>query len=568
MKRITRTLIVIVCAAAFHAEAQTNLDELKRQLSEAELALGKSRLMLPDCSAGPAAELATYAEGEAKKLGLKTIAIQPVEGTEKVALDNGHQSPVRLSRIDITGRGSFEDVDHLLRRIAMQRLVRLLDFETLSISAAAGATVTLNARVSVACWSEPPPPPPLEERESDLLTPLYRQRLDIVRSALDAVRRVDARSQPNAPLDALAALDKDWKNRAAALTEFHWNHGVATLRGVVIGAQARAQLDASLKNAGFDAGHAALSAAGDCHAFTVTAPVIPDDSRPHDLAFDLFDERAAALCDSQSTQPPVAVSGKGNGKLTLHLRDADVADLFYVLNAISPQDAFVVEPGVKGRVNIDLENVTAAEALAAIAKSGAAFVGPGPLHRVCRIACTAPTATSKKYSGELITLTVRDADILDILRVLEEISGLKVSVSRTLDGHIGVFAQDMQWDRVFDGIVSAFHLTYTIEGNHFILGHGTPISLANAAKAHSVSYRRPWTSLRDFEKVGTDDIHLAALVSNGDTWSAYAYVPGSARTFRPIDVGGKLFDASVTAIGPAGVTFKTGDGREIVLPLP
>ena len=319
---------------------------------------------------------------------------------------------------------------------------------------------------------------------------------------------------------------------------------------------------------GFDAGHATISAADDCHAFTATARVIPDETRPHDLAFDLFDERASTLCGSKPTQPPVAITGQGTGKLTLHLRDASVADFFFVLNAISPHDAFIIEPGVKGRVSVDLDNVTAAEALMTVRKSGAAFVGPGPLHRVCRAECGAPTATSKKYDGEPITINVRDADVIDILRTLEEVTGLKISAPRTLDGRIGILAEDMSWDRIFAGIVSAFRLTYTIEGHHVTLGSGTAISLANVAKARSTSYRRPWASLRDFAKVGADDIHLAALASSGDMWTAYAYVPGSSRTLLPLEIGRKLFDASVTSVGPTGVTLKTSDGRAIVLPLP
>lgn len=559
MRSVTRTLIALVCAAALHAEAQT-LDEIKKQLSDAELALFKSRITLPDCSAAPATELTAYIQNAAKRFHLKSLTIQPAA--------IGQESPVRLDRIDLTGQGPFDDVDELLRRIAMQRLARILDFETMSIAAADGGTVTLNARIVVGCWSEPPAPPRPEVHGGDLITAMYRQRLDTVRSWLSAVTKADERFQPEAVLNSLGALDKDWQNRAAVLTEFQLNQGTATLRGVVIGAQARAELDSSLKNAGFDAGHVITAAAGDCHAFTATAHVVPDESRPHDLAFRLFDERASALCNAKPAQPPVAISGHGTGTLTLHLRDAEVADFFFVLNSISPHDAFIIEPGVKGRVNADLENVTAAEALAEVKKSGAAFVGPGPLHRVCPAACGAPTASSKKYDGAPISLSVRDAEVLDILRVFEKITGIAISVPRTLDGRIGVFAQDEPWDRVFEGIVSAFHLTYTLKGDRIIIGHGDTISVARAAEAHVSDDRRPWATLRDFERVGADDIHLAALAGTGDTWNAYAHLPGSPRTLVPLEPGRKLFDATVTAIGPTGVTLKTSGGRTTVLSLP
>jgi len=566
MKFVTRALIVIVCAVALHAKAQT-IDELRKQVQEAEMSLS-TRMMLPDCSAAPAAELVAYIDRAAKKIGLTTFSAQALEGTEDVALDNGNESPVRLARLDVTGRGSLEDADQLLRRIALQRVARFLDFETISIAASPGGMVTFNVRVAAGCWSEPPPPPPLDQRAGDLIMQSYRRRLEYLRGTSATIAKLDARFQPDAVLDALAALDKDWKTRAAALTEFRWEHGIATLNGVVLGAQARAELDASLKNAGFDGGHARTTPAGDCTAFTAAARVVPDASRPHGLAFDLFDERAAALCDSKSAQHPVAITGKGSGNLTLHLRNAGVADFFLALNAISPQEAFIIEPDVKGRVSVDLENVTPEEALAAVKKSGAAFIGPGPLHRVCRAACGPPTATSKSYDGEPITMTLRDADVIDILRTFAEITGLTISVPRTLNGRIGIMANDMPWDRIFHGIASAFHQTYRIDGQHVIFGTGAAISLDEAAKTHAAAYRRPWAEIRDVEKVGSDDIHLAALAANGDHWTAYFYAPGSSRTILPLVFGQKLFDATVTAVSTNGVTLRTLDGRTIVLPLP
>src|SRR5689334_14059561 len=98
MNAVTRALIVLVCAAAFNVEAQTKLDELKKQHYDTELAVEKSGYRVPDCSAAPDAELTTYIQGAAKRLGLATIAIQPA-GT-------GHESPVRIDRIDLSGRGA------------------------------------------------------------------------------------------------------------------------------------------------------------------------------------------------------------------------------------------------------------------------------------------------------------------------------------------------------------------------------------------------------------------------------------------------------------------------------
>jgi hypothetical protein len=153
MKRITRALIVIVCAAAPYAAAQTTFADLRKQVTESEVAVMERRLAIPDCSAAPAAELVTFIQSRAAKFGVKSLKVQPIEASEKFA------PSLQLNRIDITGRGAFADIDQLLDRIALQRLARVLDFETLTIAASDGGTVILNARVSIACWSEEPPTP-------------------------------------------------------------------------------------------------------------------------------------------------------------------------------------------------------------------------------------------------------------------------------------------------------------------------------------------------------------------------------------------------------------------------
>jgi hypothetical protein len=394
---------------------------------------------------------------------------------------------------------------------------------------------------------------------------MYRAKLDTLRAELAAISKLDTRLQPHAALDVLSALDADWKERAAALTEFRLANGVVTLRGVTLGTQARTGLEASLRKSGLDRSHIERSKLGDCQAFVASGRVQATTNDSHSLAFDLFDERAATLCSANASLTQTAISSHGTGNLTLHLRDINIADLFYVLNAISPSDGFIVEPDLKGRVIADLENVTVAEALEAMRKSGAAFIGPGPLHRVCRTDCGAPSATSDKYAGEPISLTLRDADVIDILRTFEQITGLTISVPRELTGRISIFAQDTPWDRLFDGIVSAFHLTYAIEKTHVTIGRGA-ISTSDAAKAHGSAYRRRWSEIRDVYRVASDDLHLAAIAGADGKWTAYAYAPGSSRTLLPLKPGGKLLDGTITAISATGVTMISG--KTVGLPIP
>src|SRR5205823_5277660 len=86
------------------------------------------------------------------------------------------------------------------------------------------------------------------------------------------------------------------------------------------------------------------------------------------------DERTSALCRANTNPAPLVLANRGTGTLTLRLRDVDVAEIFHALNAISPNDGFIVEPGVNGRVTVDFDRVTIAEALAEARKSA---VGSG-----------------------------------------------------------------------------------------------------------------------------------------------------------------------------------------------
>lgn len=588
---VVMTIAPYAAAQKTDAELRNEQELLRKELSEAELALRNTRSSyLLECSDD---SLRTgfehFIQTQAKNLDMKALDLNRVEGSEPVPFIDGRPSLLQLRRLAMHGQGSFYDVQLLLHRIALMRDTRALDFETLNVKVETGGTVSFAAGIVDVCWADDPqtkltnaphPALPTGLTPGELEVTTDRARLQKVRSANEAWRKFGARFQPMRLIDALAALDEDWGDPAVLLTELRFTAPVLTLRGATGNASARAVVDESLHKAAFDEARIDWSPAGDCRAFTATVRLkegkaeakLPATKEP---ANEIFDERLPSLCSSKARSAATAVTAHGSGTLTLHLRDVDVVDVFGVLNDLQPAAGFVVEPAVTARVNVDIEGATLDETFAALRAAGVAFVGPGPLHRVCNADCGTPTSPKqeKSYDGTPINLTVKDAEITDLLHTFEVMLGpFEIYAPQDLHATISLFVHDMPWDRVFDGIVSSVRLTYVIENRHVYVGREPDVRKAGhpgtiRAASGSAPGRRRWWSRLDAATFGVDDVRLAALVRTNGPWKAYVHVPGSPTSLLALDAGAVLFDGRVESVERNGVTLRTTAGREVVLSL-
>jgi type IV pilus assembly protein PilQ len=75
------------------------------------------------------------------------------------------------------------------------------------------------------------------------------------------------------------------------------------------------------------------------------------------------------------------------------------------------------------------------------------------------------TSNERRYLGEPMTITVKDADIKDILRSFAEISGLNVVVQPGVSGRVTVELKDVPWDQALEQILKINSLGYQLEGN-------------------------------------------------------------------------------------------------------
>ena len=80
----------------------------------------------------------------------------------------------------------------------------------------------------------------------------------------------------------------------------------------------------------------------------------------------------------------------------------------------------------------------------------------------------APAASSAppaKYSGEPISVNLKDVDLRDFFRLIHEISGLNVVVDPGVKGNLTIVLDDVPWDQALDIVLKNNDLDKQLDGN-------------------------------------------------------------------------------------------------------
>ena len=70
-----------------------------------------------------------------------------------------------------------------------------------------------------------------------------------------------------------------------------------------------------------------------------------------------------------------------------------------------------------------------------------------------------------KYTGEPISLNLKDVDLKDFFRLIHEISGLNIIVDPNVTGNVTLVLDAVPWDQALDIVLKNSHLGRTLEGN-------------------------------------------------------------------------------------------------------
>jgi type IV pilus assembly protein PilQ len=92
------------------------------------------------------------------------------------------------------------------------------------------------------------------------------------------------------------------------------------------------------------------------------------------------------------------------------------------------------------------------------------------------------TPGERVYTGEPISLNLKDADLKDVLRTFAELTGLNIAVDPGVTGSVTVDFVDVPWDQALDIILRQNNLSYVLEGN--VMRVGTLSRLSEEATAN------------------------------------------------------------------------------------
>ncbi len=76
-----------------------------------------------------------------------------------------------------------------------------------------------------------------------------------------------------------------------------------------------------------------------------------------------------------------------------------------------------------------------------------------------------PTSVGPKYTGEPISVNLKDVDLKDFFRLIHEISGLNVVLDPNVHGTLTVVLDDVPWDQALDIVLKNNDLARELEGN-------------------------------------------------------------------------------------------------------
>lgn len=104
-----------------------------------------------------------------------------------------------------------------------------------------------------------------------------------------------------------------------------------------------------------------------------------------------------------------------------------------------------------------------------------------------------PQAASSKYTGEPISVNLKDVDLRDFFRLIHEISGLNVVLDPAVKGSLTIVLDEVPWDQALDIVLQNNGLDKQLNGN--VLRIATHDTLKKEAE-----------SVRDLEKAQSDAI--------------------------------------------------------------
>ena len=154
------------------------------------------------------------------------------------------------------------------------------------------------------------------------------------------------------------------------------------------------------------------------------------------------------------------------------------------LDAALPGDASAISAAPKPAVMTESESAgespaeKAAQVVAASTLQASAAPGQAPA------GTSASAPETPQYTGEPISLNLKDVDLKDFFRLIHEISGLNIIIDPNVTGSVTMVLDNVPWDQALDIVLKNNQLGKTLEGNVLRIAKLSTLTAeeANAAK--------------------------------------------------------------------------------------
>ncbi len=210
-------------------------------------------------------------------------------------------------------------------------------------------------------------------------------------------------------------------------------------------------------------------------AETVATPSAP--SKPAEAPVVLAKAEAAPAANEKSATQPAATTAVAAPPATPAATPAAApqsastkADNFVFVepqfqaksDAQAPQQAAPTTPLVRAEEAASKFNAPAPQ----VPLTNASLKGePSKLALQQQAAMPAQTGTRPKYTGEPISVNLKDVDLKDFFRLIHEISGLNVVLDPNVHGTLTIVLDDVPWDQALDIVLKNNGLDRQLEGN-------------------------------------------------------------------------------------------------------
>ena len=177
-------------------------------------------------------------------------------------------------------------------------------------------------------------------------------------------------------------------------------------------------------------------------------------------------ETVAAPADVPSQVPTVAP--EATWKMPAEPKPAKHAPAKAVINATADQ----APPNTPPRVRTTTTNENVFTEPSAPAPTPASMLPEGTrlLATPSNTGRTLGSTNQKVYTGEPLSLNLKEADIRDVLRTFGDLTGLNIAVDPDVQGKVTVNFNEVPWDQALDIILRQNSLNYVLEGNVLRVG--------------------------------------------------------------------------------------------------